>query len=112
MIYGGVFMLSESFFSLPAEVMTALGVILGFALMGDLTADEQNSLGNFLMLISQILETNATQLQLLEDRQSAQQMNEILNQLKDLRSRLEILENRFIYKNDFSPPSDEGGGIA
>ena len=94
MIYGGVFMLSESFFSLPAEVMTALGVILGFALMGDLTSDEQNSLGNFLMLISQILETNATQLQLLEDRQSAQQMNEILNQLKDLRSRLETLENK------------------
>ncbi len=85
-------MLSQSFFSLPAEVMTALGVILGFALMGDLTADEQNSLGNFLMLISQILETNATQRQLLEDRQSSQQMNEIIDKLNNLHSRLEKLE--------------------
>lgn len=93
-MYGGAFMFSESFFGLPAEVMTALGVILGFALMGDLTADQQNSLGNFLMLISQILETVAAQRQLVEDKAGAQQTNDILNQLKDIQSRLEKLENR------------------
>ena len=87
-------MFSQSFFNLPGEVMSALAVILGFALLGDMTSDEQNSLGNFLMLISQILETTATQRQLLEDRQSNQQMTEIQNQLKDITSRLEKLENK------------------
>ena len=87
-------MLSQSFFNLPGEVMSALAVILGFALLGDMTSDEQNSLGNFLMLISQILETTATQRQLLEDRQSNVQMAEIQNQLKDILTRLENLENQ------------------
>ena len=87
-------MLSQSFFNLPGEVMSALAVILGFALLGDMTSDEQNSLGNFLMLISQILETTATQRQLLEDRQSNAQMAEIQNQLKDILTRLEKLENQ------------------
>ena len=85
-------MLSQSFFNLPGEVMSALAVILGFALLGDMTSDEQNSLGNFLMLISQILETTATQRQLLEAQQGDAQMAEIQNQLKDILTRLEKLE--------------------
>ncbi|MBQ2819056.1 MAG: hypothetical protein IJF14_01585 [Clostridia bacterium] len=48
---------------LPAEVMTGLATVIGFALIGNLDADEQNALGNMLFLIGQILSSNATQLQ-------------------------------------------------
>lgn len=86
----------ESFFSLPPQLMTALGTVLGFALLGDLDGDQQNSLGNFLMLIAQIMETNATQLQLLEDlrsaRQSAAQSAQLQQQLEEIRRRLDRLE--------------------
>ena len=54
------------FFDMPSELMTAIGTVLGFALLGDLDADQENSLGNFLMLIAQIMITDATQKQLLE----------------------------------------------
>lgn len=58
--------LSSFFFDMPAELMTAIATVLGFAFMGDLTANQQNSLGNFLMLAAQIMITNATQQQLLQ----------------------------------------------
>ena len=85
-------MFSQSFFNLPGEVMSALAVILGFAMLGDMTSDEQNSLGNFLMLIAQTICTTATQRQLLEAQQGEAQMTEIQNQLKDVLNRLENLE--------------------
>lgn len=68
--------------------MTALGTVIGFAVLGDLNSNQQNSLGNFLILIGQILETNANQRFLFEsDRQTAQmqamqrQIDEILRRL-------------------------------
>lgn len=48
---------------LPAEAMTGLATAIGFALIGNLDADEQNALGNMLFLIGQILSSNGTQLQ-------------------------------------------------
>lgn len=88
--------LLESFFSLPPQLMTALGTVLGFAVLGGLDGDQQNALGNFLMLIAQIMETNAAQLQLLEDqqnaRQTARQEAQLQDQLDEIRRRLNSLE--------------------
>lgn len=88
--------LLESFFSLPPQLMTALGTVLGFAILGGLDGDQQNALGNFLMLIAQIMETNAAQLQLLEDqqnaRQTARQEAQLQDQLDEIRRRLNSLE--------------------
>ena len=53
----------KSILHLPAEVMTGLATAIGFALIGNLDADEQNALGNMLFLIGQILSSNGTQLQ-------------------------------------------------
>jgi hypothetical protein len=85
---GGGGSLLDGFFDLPAELMTALGTVIGFAVLGDLNSNQQNSLGNFLILIGQILETNANQRFLFEsDRQTAQmqamqrQIDEILRRL-------------------------------
>ena len=57
---------SGSFFGLPPELMTALGVVAGYGLAGGLTANQMNALGNFLMVIGQILETIAAQKTLLQ----------------------------------------------
>lgn len=79
----------ESFFSLPPELMTALGTVLGFATLGDLTADQQNSLGNFLILIGQILETNSSQKQLLEDLAAARAMEQLRQEVQRLKEQLD-----------------------
>lgn len=70
-----------SFFELPPRTLTIIAVIFGYLMIDDLTASEQNSLGNFLMLIGQMLETNAAQQQLFNSK--------IANQ------RLEILEKNY-----------------
>ena len=59
----GDLMWLKNILHLPAEVMTGLATVIGFALIGNLDADEQNALGNMLFLIGQILSSNATQLQ-------------------------------------------------
>lgn len=50
-----------SLFDLTPAEFTALSVLLGFALLPGLNANQQNSLGNFLMAIGQVLETAAAQ---------------------------------------------------
>lgn len=75
----------QSFFSLPPELMTALGTVVGFATLGNLTGDQQDALGNFLILVGQILETSSTQKQLLEDQASAQTMAAMQQELETLR---------------------------
>lgn len=62
------------FFGLPPELLAALGVVAGYALMGDLTADQMTVLGNFLMLAGQLLNTVASQ---ESQQQGEDQGNEI-----------------------------------
>lgn len=45
-----------------------IAVAVGILLVGDLNANEQNSLGNWLLLVGQYLATNAAQQQLIESR--------------------------------------------
>lgn len=45
-----------------------IAVAIGIVLVGDLNANEQNSLGNWFMLLGQYLATNASQQQLIESR--------------------------------------------
>lgn len=70
-----------AFFELPPRTLTIIAVIFGYLMIDDLTAGEQNSLGNFFMLIGQMLETNSAQQQLFNSK--------ITNQ------RLEILEKNY-----------------
>ncbi len=50
------------------KIDTLTGVIIGYALIGNFNAVEQNAIGNWFMLVGQILETNAAFLQLNENR--------------------------------------------
>lgn len=49
-------------------VYNLIAIFIGIALVGDLNANEQNSLGNWFMLLGQYLATNASQQQLIESR--------------------------------------------
>ncbi len=54
-------------------------VIVGYLLIDDLTANEQNALGNWLMLTAQVLCTNAFYKQVQQER-AGQQMKNISNE--------------------------------
>ncbi len=45
--------------NIPAKLFTLSAIIVGYLLIDDLTANEQNALGNWLMLTAQVLCTNA-----------------------------------------------------
>ncbi len=50
------------------KVFSASAVIVGYLLIDDLTANEQNALGNWLMLTAQVLCTNAFYKQVQQER--------------------------------------------
>lgn len=80
--------LTERFFDLPAELMTALGTVLGFALTGGLTYAQQNSLGNWLELVGQILDANASQGQLLQAADTDRRLEALEQELAVLKREL------------------------
>ncbi len=83
---------AQWFFELPAELAAALGTVLGFALLGGLTADQQNALGNLLMLTAQVLETAAAQGQLAQDAEQSRRLEAMQRSIDELRARLDDLQ--------------------
>ncbi len=53
------------------KTFTASAIIVGYLLIDDLTANEQNALGNWLMLTAQVLCTNAFYKQVQQERESS-----------------------------------------
>lgn len=72
------------FFDLPPRTMTIIAVILGYLMIDDLTPAEQNSLGNFLILIGQVLETNSAQAQVIANREASKRMDDFESRIKRL----------------------------
>ena len=54
--------------NVPPKAFTLSSVVVGFLLIDDLNANEQNALGNWLMLVAQLLCTNAAYMQLQQQR--------------------------------------------
>lgn len=54
--------------STPANIYTLSAVVIGYILLNDSTPAEQNSLGNWFMLIGQVLCTNSSQQQVINNR--------------------------------------------
>jgi hypothetical protein len=54
--------------SLDPHLFSMLAVAVGFASVGDYNANEQNSIGNWLILVGQYILTHASQQQLIEAR--------------------------------------------
>ena len=53
------------------KTFTLSAVIIGYLLIDDTTANEQNALGNWLMLIAQVLCTNAFYKQVQQERSTS-----------------------------------------
>lgn len=56
--------------NVSAKTFSLSAVVIGYLLIDDLTANEQNALGNWLMLIAQVLCTNAFYKQVQSERQN------------------------------------------
>ena len=82
----------KSLLHLPAEAMTGLATVIGFVLIGNLTADEQNALGNMLFLIGQILSSNATQEQAIQSGTQTDPASALTQRLDELEQRLKVFE--------------------
>lgn len=54
--------------NIPPKLFSLSAVIVGYLLIDDTTANEQNALGNWLMLVAQILCTNAFYKQVMQER--------------------------------------------
>ena len=54
--------------NVSAKTFSISAVIVGYLLIDDLTANEQNALGNWLMLVAQVLCTNAFYRQVQQER--------------------------------------------
>lgn len=55
--------------NVPPKLFSFSAVVVGYLLIDDLTANEQNALGNWLMLTAQVLCTNAFYKQVQAERQ-------------------------------------------
>lgn len=54
--------------NIPPKAFSFSAVVVGYLLIDDLTANEQNALGNWLMLVAQVISTNAFYKQVMADR--------------------------------------------
>lgn len=87
--------LLRDFFDLPAELMSAIGTVIGFAMIGDLSSTQLNSLGGFLMLIGQVLQTTAGQRTVRDEHAQTQQIEEIQAAVRRLQRELGMEEQEF-----------------
>lgn len=54
--------------NIPPKLFSFSAVAIGYLLIDDSTANEQNALGNWLMLVAQVLSTNAFYRALMQER--------------------------------------------
>lgn len=69
--------------NVSSNAFTISAIVVGLLLIDDTTPSEQNALGNWLMLVSQILCTDAYYKQVLEERNinNGVDTNQILNKM-------------------------------
>lgn len=54
--------------NIPPKVFSLSAVAVGYILIGNNTAREQNAMGNWLMLVAQVLSTNAFYREVMQER--------------------------------------------
>ncbi len=79
--------------NIPPKTFSASAVIVGYLLIDDLTANEQNALGNWLMLTAQVLCTNAYYKQVQQERNISQgEKNKKVTEIDMLQKMVNALE--------------------
>ena len=54
--------------NIPPKLFSLSAVVVGYILIDDMTANEQNAVGNWLMLVAQVLSTNAFYKAVMQER--------------------------------------------
>ena len=54
--------------NMSPKIFSLSAVVVGYILIDDMTANEQNAVGNWLMLVAQVLCTNAFYRQVMQER--------------------------------------------
>lgn len=79
-------------YQLPAKSFTLVAVLLGFILIDDLPADKQNVLGSFLSLIGDVISTNATQQNYIDEKENDCETKKIIKEIEQLKEQIKKLE--------------------
>ncbi len=75
--------------NIPPKIFSLSAVAVGYILLDDATAREQNALGNWLMLVAQLLCTNAFYRQVREERGLE---NQNINNVREKSQKEETIE--------------------
>lgn len=80
--------------NIPANTFTVSAFAIGLILIDDLTPAEQNSIGNWFMMIGQVLATNASQQQVINNanNHSGNTNSHIVNDNHHENSEVEMME--------------------
>lgn len=54
--------------NIPPKLFSLSAIVVGYILIDDMTANEQNAVGNWLMLVAQVISTNAFYRQVMQER--------------------------------------------
>ena len=54
--------------NIPPKLFSLSAIVVGYILIDDATANEQNAIGNWLMLVAQVLSTNAFYRAVMQER--------------------------------------------
>ncbi len=65
--------------SVNANTFTISAFLIGYLLIDDLNPAEQNAIGNWFMMIGQVLCTNSAQQQVLNNRNNQEQGDHVVN---------------------------------
>ena len=75
--------------NIPPKIFSLSAIAVGYILLDDATAREQNALGNWLMLVAQLLCTNAFYRQVREERGLE---NQNINNVREKSQKEETIE--------------------
>lgn len=64
LLKGGFYLLPN----VPPKLFSLSAIVVGYILIDDMTANEQNAVGNWLMLVAQVLSTNAFYKAVMQER--------------------------------------------
>ncbi len=90
--------LMSCFFSLPPKQYALLSSVLGILFIDNLTAAQQNSLGNFIAGLGQMLMTSAAQAELIKE--TAPKTDKVTRQLNAIKQQICMLEKELDKEKD------------
>lgn len=70
--------------NIPPKLFSLSAIAVGYLLIDDLTANEQNALGNWLMLTAQVLSTNAFYKQVQQERGEDNSQNKNVTEKEEI----------------------------